>query len=294
MKRFENKVVVITGGGSGLGRLCAKNWAAEGGKIVVTDWVEARAKKVAAEIVADGGTAVGVRADVRSDDDMAAAVQAAVDNYGRIDIMFANAGRAPQGFGAVPFEDTTVEEFRDLNAVVFDGVFYAGRNAARQMKKQGGGGNIVVTISAGAHFAYPKFGAYGAGKAGATGLVRHMAMDWGRYGIRVNALSPTHGMSVNFALPFEADALGMSYEEAALAEQQATDPNVKWNPYTMFPGPLKLNRPPSLQDNANVASFLASDDSSYMSGIIIISCDGGSSARTSIPFPDDWSLEDQA
>lgn len=296
MGRFDNKVIVITGGGSGLGRLCAKNWAAEGAKVVVTDVVEGRAKKVAEEIVADGGQAIGLMADVRSDSDMAAAVQAAVDNFGRIDIMFANAGKAPEGFGTVPFEDTTVEAFRDVNAVVYDGVFYAARNACRQMKKQGGGGNIVVTVSAGAHNAYPGFGSYGAGKAGVLGLIRHMAYDWGRYGIRVNGLSPTHGMSVNFAMPDDVEPTGMSYEEAALAGAgpMATEGGAaQWDPHTMFPGPLKVDRPPALQDNANVATFLVSDDSQYMSGVVIPSCDGGSFARTSIPIPENWSLEDE-
>ncbi len=297
MNRFENKVVVITGGGSGLGRLCAMNWAVEGAKVVVTDVVESRAKKVAEDIVGAGGAAVGLMADVRSDDDMAAAVQAAVDNFGRIDIMFANAGKAPTGMGTVPFEDTTAEDFRDVNAVVYDGVFYAARNACRQMKQQGGGGNIVVTVSAGGHNAYPGFGSYCAGKAGAIGLIRNMAYDWGRFGIRVNGLSPTHGMSINFAMPSEVEPMGLSYEEAMIAgiagPMGDTGPT-EWNPYTMFPGPLKVDRPPSLQDNANVATFLASDDSQYMSGIVIPSCDGGSFSRTSIPIPENWSLEDQA
>ena len=201
--------------------------------------------------------------------------------------MFANAGIPPDGFGTIALEDLTEAQWRNVNDVVYTGVFFSGKHACRQMKTQGGG-NIVVTISAGGHNAYPGFGAYCAGKAGAIGLVRNMAYDFGRFGIRANGLSPTHGMSVNFALPPEADVLGLSYEEAALAEQ-----GVEWDPHTMFPGPLKVDRPPSLKDNAAVATFLASDDSAYMSGIVIQSCDGGNFARTSIPIPEAWSLEDQ-
>jgi NAD(P)-dependent dehydrogenase (short-subunit alcohol dehydrogenase family) len=115
-----------------------------------------------------------------------------------------------------------------------------------------------------------------------------MAYDWGRYGIRVNALAPTHGMSPNFALPPDAEVLGISYEEAALAQNGGV-----WDPVTMFPGPLKVDRPPSLRDNAAVATFLASEGSAYMSGIVIPSCDGGSFARTSIPIPEAWTLQDQ-
>ena len=86
--------------------------------------------------------------------------------------------------------------------------------ACHQMKKQHGG-NIVVTTSAAGINAYPVgFGAYAAGKAGAIGLVRSMATEWGRYGIRVNGLAPTHGMSINFALPLDAPLFGAVAAEA--------------------------------------------------------------------------------
>ena len=81
--------------------------------------------------------------------------------------------------------------------------------------------------------------------------------------------------------------LGLSYEESAPAVGAA------WDPHHDFPGPLKVGRPPSLRDNAAVATFLASDDSEYLSGVVIPSCDGGSFARTSIPIPEQWTLEQQ-
>jgi NAD(P)-dependent dehydrogenase (short-subunit alcohol dehydrogenase family) len=201
--------------------------------------------------------------------------------------MFANAGKPVAGNGAIPLEDFTEAQWNDVNDVVFKGVFLSAKHACRVMKEQGGG-NIVVTASAAALNAYPGFGAYAAGKAGAAGLIRAMAYDWGRYGIRVNGLAPVHGMSANFVLPPDAEMTGLSYEESALAQSGA-----EWDAQTMFPGPLKVDRPPSLLDNAAVATFLASDDSAYMSGVLIPSCDGGSFARTSIPFPDNWSLEQQ-
>ena len=170
--------------------------------------------------------------------------------------------------------------------MVYKGVFFAGKHAARVMKSQGGG-NIVVTISAGGINTYPGFGAYCAGKAGAIGIVRAMANDFGRYGIRGNALAPPRHVG-QLRPPPGHTGLQMSYEEAALA-----DSGGEWDPHTLFPGPLKVGRPPSLRDNAAVATFLASDDSAYMSGVIIPSCDGGSFARTSIPIPENWSLEDQ-
>lgn len=286
MGRFEGKVIFISGGGSGLGRECALWWADEGGTVAVTDLVEKRAIEVAEQIKGKGGTALGLKADVGVESEVEAAVQRTVSEYGRLDIMFANAGKTVEGFGAIALEDISEAQWDDVNDAVYKGVFFCGKHAARVMKGQRSG-NIVVTTSAGGLNAYPGFGPYCAGKAGAIGLVRSMAYDFGKYGIRVNGLAPTHGMSANFALPCDADVLGLSYEEAALAESGDS-----WDPRT-FPGPLKVDRPPSLRDNAAVATFLASDDSAYMSGVVIPSCDGGSFARTSIGFPEEWSLDEQ-
>ena len=99
-----------------------------------------------------------------------------------------------------------------MTNVNFRGVFFSGKYACRAMKKQGFG-NIVVTVSAAATNSYPGIAVYGAGKAGLLGLIRGMATDWGKYGIRVNGLAPTHGMSVNFGLPLSAPVEGLSYEE---------------------------------------------------------------------------------
>jgi NAD(P)-dependent dehydrogenase (short-subunit alcohol dehydrogenase family) len=252
----------------------------------VTDLVEDRAQAVAKEIDAAGGVAVGLKTDVRIEAEVERAVGAAVENFGRLDIMFANAGRSLPGGPSI--EDTTEEQWDDVTNTVFRGVFFSGKHACHQMKKQHGG-NIVVTTSAAGINAYPVgFGAYAAGKAGAIGLVRSMATEWGRYGIRVNGLAPTHGMSINFALPLDAPVLNMSYEEFALQESGEA-----WHD-DRFVGPLKVGRPPNLKDNAAVATFLASDDSAYMSGLIIPACDGGNFAMTSIVFPKTWSLEEMA
>jgi len=291
MRSFENKVIVITGGGSGLGRECALQWSAAGASVVVTDQVERRATDVRDEIVAQGGTALAVTADVAVEAEVAAAVEQAVATYGRLDVLFANAGRSmtlrSEGGGTQPLEDVTEEQWDTVLDVNLRGVFFSAKHACRAMKGQGTG-NIVVTVSAAATNAYPGIAVYGASKAGLLGLIRGMASDWGRYGIRVNGLAPTHGMSVNFGLPLSAPVEGVSYEEFALRA-----PGAVWDPRTAFPGPLKVGRPPSIRDNASVATFLASDDSEYLSGITIPSCDGGSVAITSMHFPDNWTLDGQ-
>jgi NAD(P)-dependent dehydrogenase (short-subunit alcohol dehydrogenase family) len=107
-----------------------------------------------------------------------------------------------------------------------------------------------------------------------------MAWALGSYGIRVNALCPTHGMSPNLLLPPDAPVVGQSYEEVA----------GPWDP-SVSPIPFKASRPPSLRDNANVALFLASDESMYMSGVCLPSCDGGTLGRVAIEFETGWETQ---
>lgn len=273
--RLQDKVIVITGSGSGLGREGALLFAGEGAVIVTSDLVPGRAQKVAKEIDAAGGTAVAIDADVRSEDDMRRLVQGAVAAHGRVDVMWANAGIPEPGFGLQQFTDSRLEDWNNIFATNVTGIYLAWREAAKHMVERDSGGTLLATTSASAFLAYPGFPMYGASKAAANGLVRAAALELGKFGIRANALCPTHGMSINFALPPEADVLGKSYEE-----MQPWDPDQRAMP-------LRLDRPPTLRDNANVALFLASDESIYMSGQTIQSCDGGTFARTSIIFPTD-------
>jgi NAD(P)-dependent dehydrogenase (short-subunit alcohol dehydrogenase family) len=135
---------------------------------------------------------------------------------------------------------------------------------------------ILVTSSAAAFVAYHSIAPYSATKAGVNGLVRGLSLDLGRYGIRVNAIAPTHGMSPNFLLPEGAPVVGQSYEETA----------GPWDP-GISPIPLKLDRPPSLRDNANAALFLVCDESAYISGLTLPATDGGTLARVAMRFPED-------
>jgi NAD(P)-dependent dehydrogenase (short-subunit alcohol dehydrogenase family) len=280
--RLDGKVVAITGSGSGLGRECALLFAEEGAHVVTSDIVPGRAGKVAKEIEAAGGRAVSIDADVRAEEDMQRLVSAAVDAFGRLDVMFANAGIPEPGFGANQLVDLTLADWNNVLATNLTGIFLAFKPAARHMIDRGEGGTLLATTSAAAFNAYTGFPAYAASKAGANGFIRACALEWGKYGIRVNALCPTHGMSINFAMPPDAEVLGKSYEEMA-----------PWDPKTRAM-PLRLNRPPTLRDNANVALFLTSDESAYMSGQCIQATDGGSFARTSIILPADLEGDDAA
>lgn len=278
--RLRDKVVVITGSGSGLGREGALLFASEGATIVTSDRVPGRAQAVAKEVEAGGGSAIGFDADVRNEGDIENLVTQTIDAFGRIDVMWANAGIPEPGFGMKGFIDSELDDWNDIFSVNATGIYLAWKHAAKWMVRKQRPGNLLATTSASAFVAYPGFPMYTASKAAANGLVRAAAMELGKFGIRANALCPTHGMSVNFALPPEADVLGKSYEEMS-----------PWDPDNRAM-PLRLDRPPVLRDNAYLALFLASEESAYMSGQTIQSADGGTFARTSIIFPTDLGQTD--
>jgi NAD(P)-dependent dehydrogenase (short-subunit alcohol dehydrogenase family) len=271
--RLQDKVVVITGAGHGLGRDASRLFASEGAKVVATDLVDTHVKSVADEIASSGGQATYLKADVTSQPDMEAAVQHAVDTYGRLDVMYCNAGIPEVGFGTVSFVDTPLEAFNKVVAVNLTGVFLGTQAATKQFLRQGDGGTIVVTTSAAGLVAYPGFRSYVAAKHGANGLVKALASELGSFGIRINALCPFHGMSANFPGGAEDTPIEQSYEEAAGAWVKEASPI-----------PLKLDRPPNMRDAANLALFLASDESAYMSGVCVPATDGGTFARVALPL----------
>lgn len=278
--RLKDKVIAITGSGSGLGREAALLFASEGATLMTSDVVPGRAKAVAEQIIAAGGQATSTDADVRIEADMERLVCEAVDAHGRIDVMWANAGIPEPGFGMQPFVESKLEDWNNIFAVNVTGIYLAWKHAAKWMVDNKAGGTLLATTSASAFTAYPGFPMYTASKTAGNGLTRAAALELGKFGIRANALCPTHGMSVNFALPPEAEVLGKSYEEMS-----------PWDPDNRAM-PLRLDRPPVLRDNAYLALFLVSDESAYMSGQTIASADGGQFARTSIIFPTDLGQSD--
>ncbi|MGI5328586.1 SDR family NAD(P)-dependent oxidoreductase [Actinomadura nitritigenes] len=282
MARLENKVAIITGAGSGLGREAARLFAAEGAKVVVMDVLGDRAEATVKLVTEQGGTAVAVTADTAVEDDVVRTVRTALDEFGKLDIMWANAGVVSRG--GVPsvaggeelaFEDFPLEDWNNVVNVNLTGPFLCAKHSVKPMRENGGGA-ILVTSSAASMAAYHSISPYSATKAGVNGMVRGLSLDLGRWGIRVNAIAPTHGMSPNFLMEPGAPVVGKSYEEAAGPWDKG-----------ITPIPLKLDRPPTLLDHAKTALFLVSDDAAYTSGQVVSSCDGGTLARVSIPFPED-------
>ena len=187
MPNLSEKVFVITGGNGGIGLGLAEGIAEAGGSIAV--WARNEEKNAhAVKILED----IGVKAksyvcDVSSEENVIATLASTVNDFGRLDGLFANAGRAGTG---TPFVETSLEDWRDVTAVNLDGVFLCLREAAKQIISQGSGGSLVAVSSTSAIHGAAGNVAYGTAKTAVTGLVRALAVSLARFQIRVNCLLP--------------------------------------------------------------------------------------------------------
>jgi len=185
MQRFRDKVAIVTGGGSGIGRAAAKGFAVEGARLVVVDLNGDAAEDTAREIRDLGGTSAAVQCDVAVAVDVERMVNTTVETFGRVDILFNNAGIAPRG----TVVDTTEEVWDRVMAVDLKSIFLCSKYVIPIMQTNGGG-VIVNTGSNCSLHGYPNLAVYTAAKGGVLMLTKQMAADYKKDNIRVTCVCP--------------------------------------------------------------------------------------------------------
>ena len=188
MGRVQGKVVLITGAALGIGRASAELLAREGARVVLTDLLDAEGQACASAIVEGGGEAIYLHHDVADETQWERVIAAAIDRFGRLDVLVNNAG---VGWGGPP-EDETLERWRRLMSVNLDGVFLGVKHAIRAMKAAGGGGSIINLSSIEGLVGDPNLGAYNASKGGVRLYTKSTALYCAKAGlrIRVNSIHP--------------------------------------------------------------------------------------------------------
>ncbi|MDE0298988.1 MAG: glucose 1-dehydrogenase [Candidatus Poribacteria bacterium] len=244
MARLKDKTAVITGSGKGLGEAMALLFSREGAKIVVFDIDEGAGRETVEQIERQGGEGIFVHGDVSNPDDAARLIDAAVDAYDRVDILVNNAGIHVDRTVA----DTTEAEWDRILGVNLKGVFLCSKAAIPQMRRQGGG-NIICISSISGLIGQLNQAAYNASKHGIIGLVKCMAYDHALENIRANAICP--GV--------------MNTPLVASVPEEHIAPYRKSNLLERFAEPIEV---------ANTALFLASDESSHVTGSAMV-VDGG-------------------
>ena len=187
MVDLSGKVFVVTGGNGGIGLGMAEGIVSAGGSVAIWGRNEAKNDAAVAGLKALGGRAVSLICDVSDEQQVAAAMRESVESLGRLDGLFANAGRTG---GGTRFVDLSLEEWRSMMAVNLDGVFLTLREAARVLVEQDEGGSLVAVSSTSAIHGAAGNEAYGTAKTGLNGLARALAVGLARHQIRVNALLP--------------------------------------------------------------------------------------------------------
>lgn len=252
MARFTDKSIIVTGAGSGIGRATALLFAREGGRVVVADKTDG-ADETARMILAQGGEAVPLQIDAGLEDDVMRAVALAVEKFGGLDIMFANAGISG---GMANIFDTDVALITEVLRVNLIGPYLAIKHAAPEIAKRGGGA-IVLTASVAGIRSGAGSPAYSASKAGVINLAQVCAQQLAGSNVRVNAICP--GLT-------ETGMTKPTFDYAR--EAGKLDKVGRLNP---------LRRGAQPEELANVAAFLASDAASYVNGQAI-AVDGGLSS----------------
>ena len=258
-KRFDDKVVIITGAGSGLGRAAALQIAKEGGTLSLVDvnrnGVE-ETKKIILEVVPNARILL-ITADVSKEEDVKNYVEQTVDSFGKIDGFFNNAGI--EGKQNIT-ENYSSDEFHKVVSINLNGVFYGMKYVLAVMKKQGYG-SIVNTASVGGIRGVGNQSGYAATKHGVVGLTRNSAVEYGPYGITTNAIAP--------------GAIMTPMVEASLKQ---IDPDNWEEVGKQFVEPNPMKRFGKPEEVGYVVAFLLSDEASFINGAVI-PIDGGQSYK---------------
>jgi len=253
MGKLNGKVSIITGGSSGIGEAAVRFFVLEGCRVVIADRSVEAGERLAAEL---GSAALYQRTDVTIEDDVRAVVDRAVTSFGRLDCMFNNAGISGQ---LKPIEEVTVEEYERLTAVNLKGVFLGMKYAAPVMKRQKSG-SIINTSSIGSLMAENAPHIYCAVKAAVNHLTRCVANELGVHGVRVNSLCPGAILT-----PIFTKDQNLTEKEAKEVMKKVEEGLSRYQP---------IPRAGLPEDIARAALWLASDDSSFVTGINLV-VDGG-------------------
>jgi sorbitol-6-phosphate 2-dehydrogenase len=249
-KNLHDRIALVTGGAQGLGEAICLRLAREGAHVVVADLNLERAEQVAAEIVAQTGRrALAVRVDVTDEAQVEGMVRRTVDEFGRLDVLVSNAGiLIAEGVDEFP-----AHRWRAVIEVNLVGYFLCAKHAARVMKAQKSGAIIQINSKSGKHGSY-KSSAYAASKFGGIGLTQSVALELAEYGVRVNAVCPGNLLDS----PLWVDSLYKQYAKKwGITEEEV------WQKYIEQ---VPMRRGCTYEDVCNVVVFLASDQSSYMTG----------------------------
>ena len=247
--RFQSRVVIITGSGSGLGRVLAHSFAGEGAAVVVTDVMDQRATTVADEISEAGGSSLAQTTDVTNAAGVEAMVGAARETFGSVDILVNNAAKATDA----DFLEVSEEAWDEDLGIALKGSFLCSQAVLGEMTENRSG--VIINISSVNAFAYFGNEAYSAAKAGIVNLTRSLAVRYGPFGVRVNAIAPG-----TLRTP--------AWEERRQKDPDVFDRVAKWYP---------LGRIGEPEDVAGATLFLASDEAAWISGAVL-PVDGGLTA----------------
>ena len=255
--RLDGKVALITGAGSGMGRCAAELFAREGAKVVIADYDDGAGRAAVDAITANGGDASFVRADVSSAADTTAMVAHAVERYGGLHVLYNNAGVFPaDDGGTLDTPEPTWDRVMEIN---LKGVWLGCRAGIPAMLASGGGSIINVASFVAIVGAATAQIAYTSSKGGVLSMTREIAVEYGRQGIRVNALCPG---------PIDTPLLAELMSDPARRQRRLVH--------------IPMGRLGQAEELAKAALFLASDDSSYMTGSSLV-VDGGITAAYVTP-----------